>query len=76
LEDLYVTPAKRGAGIGKALLRHVAKVAVEEGCPRFEWDVLEWNAPAIGFYQAMGAEMLVEWRIMRVSGDALAKLAE
>jgi len=75
LEDLYVTPAKRGLGIGKALLKHLAKIAVDEGCPRFEWDVLEWNAPAIGFYEAMGAEMLVEWRIMRVSGAKLAALA-
>lgn len=75
LEDVYVTPAKRGVGIGKALLKHLARVAVEEGCPRLEWDVLEWNAPAIGFYERMGAEMLVEWRIMRVSGDALGVLA-
>jgi GNAT superfamily N-acetyltransferase len=75
LEDLYVTPAKRGAGIGKALLKHLAGVAVEEGCPRLEWDVLEWNTPAIGFYEALGAEMLVEWRIMRVSGQRLGELA-
>lgn len=76
LEDLYVTPAKRGAGVGKALLRHVAQVAVEEGCPRLEWDVLAWNTPAIGFYEALGAETLVEWRMMRVSGEGLAALAE
>jgi GNAT superfamily N-acetyltransferase len=75
LEDVYVTPAKRGLGVGKALLKHLAKVAVEEGCPRLEWDVLEWNTPAIGFYEAMGAEMLVEWRIMRVSGNKLEELA-
>ncbi len=75
LEDVYVTPSKRGVGIGKALLQHLAGVAVAEGCPRLEWDVLEWNKPAIGFYEAMGAEMLVEWRIMRVSGDALERLA-
>jgi GNAT superfamily N-acetyltransferase len=75
LEDVYVTPAKRATGIGKALLKHLAGVAVQEGCPRLEWDVLEWNAPAIGFYEAMGAEMLVEWRIMRVSGEKLEKLA-
>lgn len=75
LEDVYVTPTKRGIGIGKALLRYLAGVATEEGCPRLEWDVLEWNAPAIGFYEAIGAEMLVEWRIMRVSGDKLAALA-
>jgi GNAT superfamily N-acetyltransferase len=75
LEDVYVTPAKRGVGIGKALLRYLAGVAVDEGCPRLEWDVLEWNKPAIGFYEAMGAEMLVEWRIMRVSGEKLGELA-
>jgi GNAT superfamily N-acetyltransferase len=75
LEDLYVTPAARGRGIGKALLAHLAQVAVDEGCPRLEWDVLEWNAPAVGFYEAMGAQMLTEWRIMRMSGDALANLA-
>ena len=75
LEDVYVTPAKRGVGIGKALLRHLAGIAMAEGCPRLEWDVLEWNKPAIGFYQAIGAEMLVEWRIMRVSGEKLGALA-
>jgi GNAT superfamily N-acetyltransferase len=75
LEDVYVTPARRGAGIGKALLKYLAGVAVAEGCPRLEWDVLEWNAPAIGFYEALGAEMLVEWRIMRVSGEKLRELA-
>ncbi len=75
LEDIYVTPAKRKLGIGKALLKHLAKIAVEQGCPRLEWDVLAWNAPAIAFYQAMGAEMLTEWRIMRLSGDDLAMAA-
>ncbi len=75
LEDLYVTASKRGVGIGKALLRYLAGVAVAEGCPRLEWDVLEWNTPAIGFYEAIGAEMLVEWRIMRVSGEKLGVLA-
>ena len=75
LEDVYVTPKKRGAGVGKALLQHLAKIAKDEGCPRFEWDVLEWNASAIGFYEALGAEMLTEWRIMRVSGQALDTLA-
>ena len=76
LEDLYVTPAARGAGVGKALLRHLARVAVSEGCKRLEWDVLEWNAPAIGFYEAMGARMMQEWRIMRVADEGLRRLAE
>ena len=76
LEDIYVTPAKRGQGIGKALLGAVARVALEQGCPRFEWDVLAWNTSAIGFYESMGAEMLTEWRIMRVSGSALNPLAQ
>ena len=75
LEDLYVTPAKRGNGIGKALLTHLAQVAEDEGCPRLEWDVLAWNAPAIGFYEKIGAQMLTEWRIMRVADDALRGLA-
>ena len=75
LEDLYVTPAQRGQGIGKALLVHLARIAVDEGCPRLEWDVLEWNAPAIGFYEAIGATTQTEWRIMRLSGEALTNLA-
>jgi len=75
LEDLYVTPAMRGQGIGKALLRHVAQVALDEGCPRLEWDVLAWNQPAIDFYCSQGAVMLDEWRIMRVADDALRLLA-
>ena len=76
LEDLYVTPAMRGHGIGRALLIHLAQVAVEEGCPRLEWDVLNWNAPAIGFYEAIGARRLSEWSIMRVDDAALLALAE
>ena len=75
LEDLYVMPSLRGKGIGKALLAHVACVAVEQGCPRFEWDVLEWNAPAIAVYQKIGARILIEWRIMRIDGEALESLA-
>jgi GNAT superfamily N-acetyltransferase len=75
LEDLYVTPSMRGKGIGKALLAHLARVAVDQGCPRLEWDVLEWNAPAIAVYERVGAQMLTEWRIMRLSGDALKTLA-
>ena len=75
LEDLYVTPAKRGHGIGKALLVRLAQVAIAEGCPRLEWDVLNWNTPAIGFYESLGAEPLSEWTIMRVSDRALVTLA-
>jgi GNAT superfamily N-acetyltransferase len=75
LEDLYVTPALRGRGIGRALLAHLAAIAVAEGCPRLEWDVLDWNEAAIAVYRRVGAEMLTEWRIMRVSGEALEKLA-
>jgi GNAT superfamily N-acetyltransferase len=76
LEDLYVSPAYRGRGIGKALLRHLAQVAIAEGCPRLEWDVLAWNTPAIDFYHSQRAIMLEEWRIMRVADEALAALAE
>ena len=76
LEDLYVTPALRGQGIGKALLARLAAIAVAEGCPRLEWDVLEWNAPAIAVYEKIGARILTEWRIMRLQGEALEKMAE
>ena len=75
LEDLYVTPSMRGKGIGKALLAYLARMAVDEGCPRLEWDVLEWNATAIAVYERIGAHILIEWRIMRLSGDALHDLA-
>src|ERR1700742_3969966 len=76
LEDLYVTPSLRGKGIGRALLAKLARIAVEQGCPRLEWDVLEWNAPAIAVYEAIGAKILTEWRIMRLSGDALMALGD
>ena len=75
IEDLYVSLEHRGKGIGKALLTRVAAIAVAEGCSRLQWDVLEWNTPAIGFYQQMGAQMLTEWRTMRVTGEALPSLA-
>jgi len=75
LEDLYVTPSMRGKGIGRALLAHLARIAIDEGCPRLEWDVLEWNAPAIAVYERIGAHILNEWRIMRLSGEALQVLA-
>jgi len=75
LEDLFVVPEARGRGIGKALMRHCASVAVERGCGRFEWAVLDWNQPAIEFYQSIGATMLPDWRICRISGEALAQFA-
>jgi GNAT superfamily N-acetyltransferase len=75
LEDLYVTPSLRGQGVGKALLAHLARIAVEQGCPRLEWDVLAWNAPAIAVYESIGAQILTEWRIMRLAGDPLTTVA-
>jgi GNAT superfamily N-acetyltransferase len=75
LEDLYVRPEARGAGLGKALLVHLAGLARDRGCARLEWSVLDWNAPSIGFYRALGARPLDEWTIMRVDGAALAALA-
>ncbi len=75
LEDLFVQPEFRGLGIGKALLRRVAAIAVEQGCRRMQWEVLDWNAPAIEFYRAMGADFLDEWRNVRLEGEALARLA-
>lgn len=75
LEDLYVTPSLRGQGIGRALLAQLARVAVDEGCPRLEWDVLEWNTPAIAVYEKIGAHIQTEWRIMRLADEKLAVLA-
>lgn len=72
LEDLYVQPAHRGTGLGKALLQHLGALAVERGCGRFEWSVLDWNQRAIDFYEAMGATVMLDWRICRVTGDKLA----
>ena len=75
LEDIFVLPAQRRLGIGRALLRALARLAVERGCGRFEWSVLDWNVNAIGFYESLGASVLPEWRICRVTGDALSELA-
>ncbi len=75
LEDLYVKPEWRGKGIGTALLRRVAAIAVERGCGRFEWEVLDWNTPSIGFYQSLGAVPMDEWTKYRVTGEALIKLS-
>jgi GNAT superfamily N-acetyltransferase len=75
LEDLYVRPAHRGQGHGEALIRHVARVAAERGCGRFEWSVLDWNERAIAFYTKLGAVPMADWTIYRVTGEALAALA-
>ena len=75
LEDLFVRPQYRGKGIGKALLVHLAKIAVAENCGRFEWQVLDWNTPSIEFYKSLGAEVMKEWLTMRISGEGIAKLA-
>jgi GNAT superfamily N-acetyltransferase len=72
LEDLYVRPAFRGGGLGKALLEHLAQLAAGRGCGRFEWSVLDWNVDAIGFYEKFGATVMPEWRICRITGDGLA----
>ena len=76
LEDLYVRPAMRGRGVGKALLVHLAGIAVQRGCARFEWAVLDWNQRAIDFYRSMGAVPMDEWTVFRVSGEALAALGQ
>ena len=73
LEDLFVEPEFRGRGHGLGLLRHVARLAVARGCGRFEWSVLDWNTPSIQFYRAAGAEVLPDWKICRMTGDALAR---
>jgi GNAT superfamily N-acetyltransferase len=75
LEDLFVRPQARGAGVGKALLREVARIAVNRNCGRLEWSVLDWNDPAIGFYKKLGAVPLSEWTVFRVTGSTLDKLA-
>jgi GNAT superfamily N-acetyltransferase len=75
LEDLYVRQAYRGKGYGTRMLRRLAQIAVERGCGRFEWSVLDWNEPAINLYKAMGADVMPDWRICRVTGAALTELA-
>ena len=75
LEDVYVLPEHRGRGIGRAIFRHLAAHALAEGCARFEWAVLDWNEPAVGFYASLGAQPLAEWTVQRLSGPALASLA-
>ena len=75
LEDLFVKPERRGQGIGRTLLAHVAGVAVARGAGRMEWSVLDWNAPAIGFYRAIGAVPMNEWTVYRLTGDRLKRLA-
>ena len=75
LEDLFVLPAHRGIGLGKALLKHLAAIAVERGYGRFEWSVLDWNEPSLAFYRSQGAVPMDEWTVHRVSGEALRRLA-
>ena len=75
LEDLFVLPEHRGIGAGKALLKRVAQLALERGCGRLEWSVLDWNRPAIEFYQRVGATVMPDWRICRMSADDMARFA-
>ena len=75
LEDLYIQPAHRGNGLGKALLEHLAGLAIDRGCGRFEWCVLDWNERAIRFYEGMGATVMPDWRLCRMSGERLAVFA-
>ncbi len=76
LEDLFVDPSHRGFGVGRALLSHLAALAVERECGRLEWSVLDWNSDAIRFYERLGARPMNEWTVYRVTGDALTKLAK
>lgn len=75
LEDLYVRPTARGAGVGRRLMASLARLALERGCARFEWAVLDWNAEAIGFYRSIGAVGMDAWRVQRLAGEPLARLA-
>lgn len=76
VEDVFVRPDHRGRGIGKALFKHLAQTAVRENCGRFQWQVLDWNQPAIDFYKSLGAQFMTEWLTVRLEGDALIRLAE
>jgi GNAT superfamily N-acetyltransferase len=76
LEDLFVLPEWRGKGVGRALLRHLARIAVDRGCGRIEWSVLDWNESAIRFYRGLGASPMDEWTVYRLTGDAINRLAE
>lgn len=76
LEDLYVRPAARGLGLGKALLQRLAAIAVERGCGRVEWTALDWNEPAIKFYESLGARQMREWQLFRLSGDELTRFGK
>jgi GNAT superfamily N-acetyltransferase len=75
LEDLFVKSAHRGRGLGKALLARLARIAIDRGCGRFEWAVLDWNEPSIGFYKSLGARPMEDWTVYRVDGEALSQLA-
>ena len=75
LEDLYVKPERRGRGVGRALLAHLAALALERGCARFEWAVLDWNEPAIRFYESLGARAMDDWTVYRLQGEALRRVA-
>ncbi len=75
LEDLFVVPDKRGAGYGKALLKHLAQLAQDRGCGRFEWRVLDWNEPSIKFYESIGGEIMKEWWLVRMTADRIAAFA-
>ena len=75
LEDLFVEPAQRGEGVGLALMKALARVAVETGCRRFVWAVLDWNEPAIGFYERLGAKVMRDWLTVRLEGEALTRLS-
>lgn len=76
LEDLFVLPEHRGKGYGKAMLKRLAQIAVERGCPRFEWSCLDWNQPSIDFYRSMGAKPMADWTVYRLAGQALKDLAQ
>lgn len=76
LEDLFVPPEHRGRGVGLALLAHLARIAVERGCGRMEWSVLDWNDSAIGFYRKIGAQAMDDWTVFRLTGETLERLAE